>query len=189
MLPHDRRVGASGSKMSRYLSLLSLLIVTALMMWGCVGDGHFSWYSGRDVLLFSARHGRWHFLHLKASGNRQMQAVAFERRFDAVRVWFSDESRHFGSCDAPSPYLASLSLGFDYGYLRANTQSCTYVRAPQWPFFLIVLGFASLTIAGHLRRTRRGSEGRCRTCGYDLRASPDRCPECGTAADRNSLSG
>ena len=55
----------------------------------------------------------------------------------------------------------------------------------QIPAFLFALPMAWYVLrTGHRRRLRdeRRSRGLCIECGYDLRASPQRCPECGTIA-------
>ena len=36
------------------------------------------------------------------------------------------------------------------------------------------------------RREARRRTGRCVGCGYDLRATPGRCPECGRVAERGA---
>ena len=59
------------------------------------------------------------------------------------------------------------------------------LEMPCW-FLVIVTGsLPAFRIAGiyyrRQRNRRRQQHGLCPACGYDLRATPDRCPECGTA--------
>lgn len=46
--------------------------------------------------------------------------------------------------------------------------------------FLISLPLAGLWATRVARRKELAPRGLCRKCGYDLRATPQRCPECGT---------
>ena len=51
------------------------------------------------------------------------------------------------------------------------------------PHWMLATAAGVLPTCWMIRRYRglRFGSGRCRRCGYDLRATPDRCPECGLA--------
>jgi len=47
----------------------------------------------------------------------------------------------------------------------------------------------SLTVGRTVQSKARDAEQRCICCGYDLRATPKRCPECGTEVGEDAHRG
>ncbi len=63
------------------------------------------------------------------------------------------------------------------------------VRPSYWELYVrtgfavaVLLAPLALLTARRVRGGRRVTVGLCASCGYDLRASPGRCPKCGAVA-------
>jgi hypothetical protein len=108
---------------------------------------------------------------------------------------------HFGSDPHPSypdvsrPVVESLyqwrdctwgsRFGFSYVFFNAfhwSTSGVAFVTLPFWfvIIFPLILPAHWLVRTARRRRHRSLDDLRCNQCGYDLRASPLRCPECGS---------
>ena len=62
------------------------------------------------------------------------------------------------------------------------------IGLPVWLVVIPVLVLAVpplLALSGFITETERTHKGQCPSCGYDLRASPEYCPECGRKLDNH----
>jgi hypothetical protein len=110
------------------------------------------------------------------------------------RSWFNFS--HYSEPPERFTILAGASsspvwnrVGFAY-WTRWGSQSFDRNWTVPFWFPIVLLGplpawWFRRTYAGRLQR-RRAVLGLCVRCGYDLRATPDRCPECGAEVARAS---
>ena len=102
----------------------------------------------------------------------------------------SEEQRRFGVRTVPAEKVGQFEYAVGlrpnrwmparFGRERAFGRA--YLFVPHWVPLGLFAAAPAAWFARRLRRARRSACGLCIACGYDLRATRHRCPECGNAA-------
>jgi hypothetical protein len=84
------------------------------------------------------------------------------------------------------------TLGFDGEWIwqderQGNIRATRSATLPYW--FMTVMAAVPPAVHTYRRLRRRSRAGLCPRCDYDLRATPGRCPECGSVTAAGSTAG
>jgi hypothetical protein len=145
-----------------------LLFMCAAMIWLWVRS-----YQGPDTVMWQSRSGR---LFQVISGHGTVDFLVIPR-------WPQVEQTRYARWDPYVYYGTRYSkrlLGFGTEAIWPEYGG-RYVNMPHWFFVVCFAGMGfSFVRAWWKRRPKRAEK--CQVCGYDMRATPSRCPECGAEA-------
>ena len=145
------------------LTVLSMVLsLTALALWArSYGRTDAAWVArGGDVFAINSETGRL----LLVWGRRPQPNHADERAWRVSRtnvlLWQQVKRLFvFRTSAAPAGWWT--------------------LQMPHWPVAALGAVLPVMWVRWRRAARRRAAVGLCRRCGYDLRASTDRCPECG----------
>jgi hypothetical protein len=181
-----------------WLVVVSLVLLAATAVTCVVGALHpvmLRWESNSARVYF-ARLGGWRIILVEQNMTPPNAVGSFV--LDATR--FGGMTVKWG----PPPMIASM--GFDPANMAVNSilgfgvstdmpgfilqdsrgtsvrvhTKVTVATAPYWPLIVMFSILPGIWWYARQRDCVRRQLGLCGVCGYDLRATPQRCPECGT---------
>jgi hypothetical protein len=143
-------------------------------------------YGAIDRALHATTAGQYYWLESSAGAiyfHSERELTPVERQTDVWRMEFGDP---YSKKDPPPKIPGAAIQGVTVAHVpgAASVGQVRYVVVSYWLVVIVLSlpGLWWLRRRRHLQEMCRGL--RCLRCGYDLRHSPDRCPECGMPNQR-----
>jgi hypothetical protein len=164
----------------RYTGLLICMAV--IVLWVLSFGRSDEWYISRQT----AKSLHWGLSLESAAGGMRL-SYRRDDRSGAADIWITHSSTNGLHVYPLAEGRGKLTwIGISWDVRRGPRESRRSLSIPHWLVF-IPLGLWQLAWVRRGMRERRGrrrrAAGRCAECGYDMRGSPDRCPECGNVPD------
>ena len=188
-------------KFFNLLSALSLLLCAAtVVLW--VRSYNVSDIVRRDFRRISINTQSGHSVELRsAGGGLTVTTAAYHNSDPDLRLWrtplISAEVSWAWTADEKPIYPQLVPTGLSrswsnagFAWMECSFRTSWFIAYDEQsalvPYWFVAMGATvipllrlSRVLTSRRQFARRRGE-RCRLCGYDLRATPDRCPECGT---------